>query len=175
MKTIFRNILFAFAGFLIFPHAFADDSAAGPNAAVKQWVAMWGEKWWERYHKDYEALYPGGRSNRYHDLYVAEAVKRIPGAAIGDWEITHKQYLYDGDWFAVEWLYQSTQTATGHVQRESTLAFGNIQDDKLILWVEYFDDMVGQYQWLGAMPLFGKDEKPFPWPEKSPLKRKYRP
>ena len=102
-------------------------------------------------------------------------MKRLTDTATSDWKITNKHYMYDGDWYAVEWLYQSTQTSTGLVQRESALSFGKVQDGQLIVWIEYFDDMVGHYQWIGAMPLFEKDEAPFPWPAKSPLKRKYRP
>ncbi len=145
------------------------------DGVAESWVANWGDKWWERYHPDYDARYPGGRSNRYHDLYIAEAMKRLADTSTSDWNIFNKHYFYDDNWFIVEWLYESTQTSTGLVQRESTLAFGEIVDDRLRIWVEYFDDMVGAYQWIGAMPLYGDDELPYPWPASSPLKRAYRP
>jgi hypothetical protein len=148
--------------------------AAEPGAA-SAWVAEWGEKWWERYHPDYQAWYPGGRTNRYHDLYVQKAMRRSADTGIADFIIRNRRYLFDGDWFVVEWVYEATQETTGLVQRESTVAFGHIVDDHLMTWVEYFDDMVGSYQWAGAMPLYDEDEEPYPWPEDVPLRREYRP
>jgi len=146
------------------------------NGVAKNWVAKWGDKWWERYHRDIDAQYPGGRSNRFHDQYIQDALKRLSDDAWTDYEITNKDYLYDGEWFAVEWFYQSRQPSTGAVQVESTIAFGRIEDDSLRVWIEYFDDMVGNYQKIGAMKLFDKDEEaPYPWPEGTVLKRKYRP
>jgi len=148
---------------------------AGEHGAASAWVAEWGEKWWERYHPDYHAWYPGGRTDRYHDLYVQEAMRRSADTGIADFVIRNRRYLFDGDWFVVEWVYESTQATTGLVQRESTIAFGRIVDDHLMTWVEYFDDMVGAYQWAGAMPLYDKDEEPYPWPADVPLRREYRP
>ena len=29
---------------------------------AENWVKTWGEKWWERYHPNVDAQYPGGRS-----------------------------------------------------------------------------------------------------------------
>lgn len=145
------------------------------EAAVRRWVERWGGKWWERYHPEYVAEYPGGRSNIYHDQYIQKAMKRLEETATGDWKITGKSYLYDGDWFAVEWFFESTQTATGRVQKESTLAFGRIEDDRLIEWIEYFDDMVGWYQMIGAMRLPAEGEPVFPWPADTALSREYRP
>ena len=157
------------------PGAAAVADEAEDEAAVRQWIETWGDKWWERYHPDYEAQYPGGKSNRFHDLYVAEAMKRLADTATSDWKITNNHSWYDRDGFIVEWLYESTQTSTGLVQRESTVAFGRIVDDRLKIWIEYFDDMVGAYQWIGAMPLYEADEMPYPWPARTALRREYRP
>ena len=149
--------------------------AAGQNAIAKDWAAQWGEKWYERYHDEVDAQYPGGRSNKYHDLYIQEALKDVEDPWV-DWQITNRDYLFDGEWFAVEWFYQSTQQSTGIKQVESTVAFGKIEDDRLRIWIEYFDDMVGQYQTLGVMKHFDKEtETPYPWPKDTAIKRKYRP
>lgn len=161
--------------FTIIPNRPASAAEADDEQAVRQWIETWGDRWSERYHPDYDAQYPGGRSNRFHDKYIGEALKRLADTATGDWKIFNKHYMYDRDWFVVEWIYESTQTSTGLVQRESTVAFGRIVDDRLKIWIEYFDDMVGAYQWIGAMPLYGDEEMPYPWPEKTPLRRDYRP
>lgn len=154
----------------------ADELTEGDQeAAVRQWVEDWGDKWWERYHSDYVALYPGGRSDRYHDQYVEKILPYFPENRTENWTITGKRYIYDGDWFAVEWFFQSTFVKSGDVQKEATLAFGRIEDDRLIEWIEYFDDAVGEYQRQGALPLYDSDEDPYPWPENVPLFRKYRP
>lgn len=145
------------------------------NDIAKKWTAEWGEKWYERYHDEVDSQYPGGRSNKFHDLYIQEALKNNDDPWV-DWQITNRHYLFDGDWFAAEWFYQSTQQSTGITQVESTVAFGKIEDDHLRVWIEYFDDMVGRYQVLGVMGPFDKSkEKPYPWPENAPIKRKYRP
>ena len=151
-----------------------EDSVSYEGIAEK-WVNEWGEKWWERYHKDLDSRYPGGRSDQSHDLFVQEVLKKNP-SGWEDWKVSHQDWLFDGNWFSVEWFYEATHIKTGKKQIESTLAFGKIEDDHLIIWIEYFDDMVGRYQSIGAMKLFDKDEDtPFPWPDETKLKRKYRP
>lgn len=146
-----------------------------PSKDAEEWIERWGDRWTERYHPDVDEQYPGGRSDRFHRQYVAEALMQRPDLATDDWKIFNKHYMYDGDWFIVEWLYQSTHVATGKVQRESTVAFGKIEDDRLRIWIEYFDDMVGHYQWIGAMKMFELDEEPYPWPAETALRRAYRP
>ena len=177
LKTSRNRILplltcLAFLPFFCFSQS---EDEAFQNIA-KDWVAIWGEKWYERYHDDVDAQYPGGRSNLFHDMYVQEALKNRKEHAWIDWKITNRQYLFDHDWFAAEWFYQSTQESTGIVQVESTLAFGRIEDDSLISWIEYFDDKVGEYQSIGVMRQFDKEnELPFPWPANTQLQKKYRP
>ena len=146
------------------------------NSIAEEWVSIWGDKWYERYHQDVDAQYPGGRSNVYHDHYIQEALKRMEENAWTDWVISNQDYIYEGEWFAAEWFYQSTQKSTGITQVESTVAFGKIVDDHLRIWIEYFDDKVGEYQSIKAMKLFDKEkEDPFPWPENTSLRKKYRP
>ena len=153
-----------------------DGELNNSRGIAEKWVEIWAEKWYERYHKEVDAQYPGGRSNLFHDQYIQEALKNLKDKAWVDWKISNRYYLFDDEWFAAEWFYESTQQATGIKQIESTLAFGRIEDDHLISWIEYFDDKVGEYQMINAMKLFDKDkEVPFPWPENTALKKKYRP
>ena len=150
-------------------------SEADREQAVQDWLDEWVEKFWERYHPDYDSQYPGGRSNRFHDQYVSEVLGRMPQPPISSYSISNRHFMVDGDWFVAEWFYDATQDSTGWVQRESTVAFGKIVDDQLIVWIEYFDDSVGNYQRFGALPLYEDDEMPYPWPAKVTLRRDYRP
>ncbi len=167
-KAALSLIVLALAG-----GAFADEAAR--EEAVQNWIDQWAETFWERYHPDYDSQYPGGRSNRFHDIYVNEVLSRLPQPAISSFEISNRHYMIDGDWFVVEWFYDATQDSTGWKQRESTVAFGKIVDDRLKIWIEYFDDMVGRYQRIGVLPLYADDEMPYPWPQTDELWRAYRP
>ncbi|HRE80873.1 MAG TPA: hypothetical protein PLN52_07480 [Opitutaceae bacterium] len=140
---------------------------------ASEWIPLYGEAWWNYYHKDYEGFYPGGRSNLMHDAYLARVRKNT--ALTVDWQIFNRRYTYDGEYFAVEWFYRATNVADGFRQWEATLGIGRIKDGKMVLWTEYFDDSVGVLQQLGLMPFYDKDEAPFPWPEKAVLHLPYRP
>lgn len=154
----------------------ADDFDSQPDNSARYWIAEWGEKWWEGFHDDIEAWYPGGRSDRFHNKYVEEAMRGMSESAWEDWEISNERYIYHDDWFAVEWFYRAIQPSTGKEQIEATLAFGRVQDGRMIELFEFFDDMVGRYQGIGAMRLFDRaEEEPFPWPPATAISREYRP
>lgn len=99
-----------------------------PTHTAKQWVPLFAEDWWNHYHPDYQAWYPGGRSNRFHDMWIAKVM--IKHAQTKDWEIINRDYAFDGQWFAVEWHYRSTYIADGFRQWETTLAFAKIHEGK---------------------------------------------
>lgn len=153
----------------------APEKVEATSETVKRWVAQWGDKWSERYHPDYQAEYPGGRSNRYHDAYLKEVFRKTDWPTNTNWKIINKTYSYEGDWFVVEWLFQAEDRKTGKLQREGTLAFGRIDDDQLIIWIEYFDGFVAHLQRAEALPLFGENDEPFPWPDDAATARHYRP
>ena len=138
-----------------------------------EWIPLYGEKWWNYYHADFEGFFPGGRSNILHDLYLAK-VRRNTALTV-DWQIFGRDYTFDGEWFAVEWFYRATNVADGFQQWESTLGVGRLKDGKMVLWTEYFDDSVGALQQLGLLPFYRKDEPKFPWPEGAKLSLPYRP
>jgi hypothetical protein len=144
-----------------------------PTHTAKEWVPHFAEEWWNHYHPDYEAWYPGGRSNRFHDAWLARVMKKHARSV--NWEIFNRQYAFDGQWFAVEWFYRATDVDSDFRQWESTLAFARIHEGKKILWIEYFDDSVGNLQRIGMMPFFDADEPIAPWPAKAILKMPYRP
>lgn len=152
-----------------------DPHPSSQEIAVRQWVERWGDKMTERYHPDIQEQYPGGRSDRYHDAYVADVFREFGLPTNTNWRILNKHYAYDGEWFIVEWLFEAKDKKSGRLQREGTLAFGHIKDDRLIGWIEYFDGFVAHLQRAGALPLFRVDEMPFPWPDYDGTSRKYRP
>jgi hypothetical protein len=137
------------------------------------WLPIYGEKMFDHQHPDWEGWFPGGRNNRFHDLYVQSVWQRAP--ITKDWKISNRAYVFDGEWFAVEWFYRATYTDDGFREWESTLGIGRLVDGKMILWTEYFDDSVGNLQRLRLMPLFEADEPVFPWPQKAVIRIPYRP
>jgi hypothetical protein len=144
-----------------------------PSLTAAQWVPLYGEEWWNHYDPTYEGWFPGGRSNLYHDTWLAKIA--IKHALTNEWKIFNRDYAYDGQWFAVEWSYRATDLTDGFKQFESTLGFGRIKDGRIILWCEYFDDSVGHLQKLGLMPIYDADEPHAPWPAKAFIKIPYRP
>jgi hypothetical protein len=148
---------------------------SAPESISQRWVEHWGEKMTERYHPDIQEGYPGGRSDRYHDAYVDHFLREFGLPTNTNWREINKHYAFDGDWFAVEYLFQAEDKKTGQLQREGTLFFGRIQDDRLIVAIEYFDRLVKDFQHVGALPPFREDETPFPWPDYDDTTRKYRP
>lgn len=145
------------------------------ESLTRQWVERWGDKMTERYHPDIQEAYPGGRSDRYQDAYVDRFLREFGLPPNTNWKEINKHYAFDGDWFIVEYLFQAEDKKTGQLQREGTLFFGRVKDDRLIVGIEYFDRLVKQFQHAGALPPFLEDEMPFPWPDYDGLTRKYRP
>jgi hypothetical protein len=145
------------------------------ESLTRQWVERWGDKMTERYHPDIQEAYPGGRSDRYQDAYVDRFLREFGLPPNTNWKEINKHYAFDGDWFIVEYLFQAEDKKTGQLQREGTLFFGRVTDDRLIVGIEYFDRLVKQFQHAGALPPFLEDEMPFPWPDYDGLTRKYRP
>ena len=143
------------------------------NDVAQQFIARTGDDALKFFADSIEESYPFGRSNKAHDAEIAKGggMETITT----DWKVFNKHYLFDGDWFAVEWFYSATTVKTGGKQLESTLAFGKVQDGKLVVWDEYFDDVVGELEQDGKLPLYDLDEMPFPWPAKAVLKHPYRP
>ncbi|NJO13307.1 MAG: DUF2165 domain-containing protein [Gammaproteobacteria bacterium] len=157
-----RVLMLVLAWIVTAPFASAQAAEPATAAQVREWIGQWGDKWWERYHPDYDAQYPGGRSNRFHDAYLDQVFKRTGLPANTNWKISNKQYRYVGDWFIVEWLFQAEDKASGKLQREGTLAFGRIRDDRLITWIEYFDGYVAHLQRLGRCRCSRKMRSRFP-------------
>jgi hypothetical protein len=138
-----------------------------------KWIPIFGENIWAQYHPDWQGWFPGGHSNRFHQMYVQNVWDHHP--VTKDWEVFNKHWVFDGEWFAVEWFYRAKFMDDGFRQWESTLGIGHLKDGKLISWTEYFDDEVGYLQHLRLMPPYDDTEPVYPWPAKAILKLPYRP
>jgi hypothetical protein len=169
---VFALLIFGFACPAM---AESNASSRATPESVRKWIEKWGDKFDQRYHPSYQSQYPGGQSNRHHDAYLKNVFRKSEWPANINWKIFNKAYSYDEDWFIVEWLFQAEDKKTGKLQREGTLAFGRIENDQLIMWIEYFDGFVAPLQRAGALPLYAEDAEPFPWPAPTATTRKYRP
>lgn len=148
-----------------------DEPYTGNDTSI--WVPLYGENWFDHYADEYIGLFPGGRSNQFHDQYIGEAWYDDP--ITKDWDIFEREYIYDGEWFAVLWYYRATNTSNGFKQWETTLAIGKIKDGKMTDWIEYFDDSVGHLQELALLPFFEPGGEKIPWPPNAALNMPYRP
>ena len=80
-----------------------------------------------RFHRGILSVRPLEQGARRRDRQGRRETQRI---TTKDWKLFNRHYLFDGDWYAVEWFYSATTIKTGGKQVESTLAFGHVQDGK---------------------------------------------
>ncbi len=71
--------------------------------------------------------------------------------------------LVDGDRFAVEWTFATTELPAGVRIAVSDAILGQVRDGRIVLWKEYLDGRVPELQRKGLLPL-EEGEEPFPWP-----------
>ncbi|MBC7366591.1 MAG: hypothetical protein H7343_07240 [Undibacterium sp.] len=129
--------------------------------------------WYKHKSPAIQESYPFGRSDAANNAVLDKLFDFSKVSKDGD--ILNKRYLAESDWYAVEWHYHATSVATGRKQVESSLCIAQIKDQKMVWWIEYFDDTVGELQMAGKLPLSPPTEEPAPWPLQATLKRPYRP
>ena len=71
------------------------------------------------------------------------------------------QVTVDGQEFAVEWQFATTDRSSGTRTAVSDAIMGRVQDGKIILWKEYLDGRVPSLQREGQLEL-EEGEEPFP-------------
>lgn len=110
-------------------------------------------------HENALLAYPRRRVDR--DTWVAEL------AAFHESNVDTRVYVHrivvDGETFAVEWQFATTDRATGERTAVGDAIIGEVRDGRIVLWKEYLDGRVLALQRSGELPL---DEglEPFPWP-----------
>lgn len=144
------------------------ESRAEPAQAVEQLVREHARAWMTGdtalvrsiLHEDALLAYPRRRVDR--DTWVAEL------AAFHERNMDTRVYVHriivDGETFAVEWQFATTDRETGERTAVGDAIIGEVRDGRISLWKEYLDGRVFALQRSGALPL---DEglEPFPWPE----------
>ncbi|MFT5501871.1 MAG: ketosteroid isomerase-like protein [Woeseiaceae bacterium] len=111
-------------------------------------------------HDDLVFAYPGERT----DLEGALKVFRMWKAKFKDTRVYIHQILVDGNQFAAEYQFATTNIASGKRTVMGTTAVGEVRDGAIILLKEYTDGQVDDMQRDGKLPLDEGDE-PYPWPD----------
>ena len=105
-----------------------------PESAAKAFIDRVGDKLLDYFSDDVVEAYPFGRSNKARDEEIAKGGGMQ--TTTKDWRLYNKHFLFDGEWFAVEWFYSSVYIKSGARQVESTLAFGKVRDGKIAVYNE---------------------------------------
>ena len=112
-------------------------------------------------HEDLVFAYPGRRLNK------TEALKDFLdyNSSFKDTKIYINKIIIDGDDFAVEWQFASTNRKTGNRTAVSDAIIGKVKDGKIVIWKEYLDGRVSRMQIAGNLTL-EEGAEPFPWPKR---------
>ena len=102
--------------------------------------------------------YPGGRLNRTEVLALFENYHQEKQ----DIKIYFGRFFVDGDQFALSYQFAATDRKTGKRQAVGTGAVGRIEDGKIILLKEFYDEHVAARQATGEIPL--DEGQVFPYP-----------
>lgn len=111
-------------------------------------------------HDELVFAYPGERT----DLEGALKVFRMWKAKFRDTRVYIHQILVDGNRFAAEYQFATTNIASGKRTVMGTTAIGEVRDGTIVLLKEYTDGQVDDLQRDGKLPL-DEGAEPFPWPD----------
>ncbi len=110
-------------------------------------------------HADVEFAYPGDRLGKSELIAVFEDYqRRKQNIRIYFWD----EFFIDGDKFAFAYQFAATDRATGKRQAVGTGVVGRIEDGKIVLFKEYYDEQVAELQYQGKLPL--DEGQVSPWP-----------
>lgn len=110
-------------------------------------------------HSDFLFAFPGERT----DVKGALNVFRYWQENYDDIKVYIHWVLVDGNRFASEYQFASTNKSNGRRTAMGTVAIGEVKDGKIILLKEYTDGRGSRLQEAGELPL-EEGEEPFPWP-----------
>ena len=112
-------------------------------------------------HEDLVFAYPGRRLNK--SEAIADFIDY--NKSFKETKIYINKIIVNGDDFAVEWQFASTNIKAGNRTAVSDAIIGKIKDDKILVWKEYLDGRVSRMQIAGNLSL-EEGMEPFPWPKK---------
>lgn len=104
--------------------------------------------------------YPGKRFTREGALKTFRDWKRD----FRDTKLRVHRVVIDGAQFAVEYVFATTNIATGKRTAAGTVAIGEVRGGKLYIWKEYLDGRVSRLQAKDELPV-DENAEPFPWPD----------
>lgn len=150
-------------------NAVADPPATAPldRAGIRELVHGFLESWETgdvqtfaaAVHDDVVFAYPGDRLDRAGLIAMFERYqteKRDIRIYLGD------EFFVDGDRFALGYQFAATDVESGKRQAVGTGVVGRIEEGRIILFKEYYDEHVATLQYAGELPL--DEGRVAPWP-----------
>lgn len=140
--------------------ALASDEAirATVTKSLMSWETLVEEEFVATAHPDLLFAFPRVRTN----LEGAQQVFRMWKDEYHDTRVYIHQILVDGDRFAAEYQFATTNNESGKRTVMGTIAIGEVRDGLIVLLKEYTDGRVADLQEKGELPL-EEGEEPFPW------------
>ena len=153
------NVLYAQESEICETNADSAEIEAIVTTSLLSWETLIEDEFASTSHPDLVFAYPRERT----DVDGALRVFRMWKEKFTDTRVYIHQILVDGNSFAAEYQFATTNIATGLRTAMGTVAIGDVCDGQIILLKEYTDGRVADMQEEGKMPL---DEglEPFPWP-----------
>jgi ketosteroid isomerase-like protein len=127
--------------------------------SLMSWETLVEEEFTGTAHPDLLFAFPRVRT----DLDGALGVFRMWKAEYRDTRVYIHQILVDGNRFAAEYQFATTNKASGKRTVMGTIAIGQLREGRIVLLKEYTDGRVADLQEQGKLPL-EEGEEPFPWP-----------
>lgn len=128
------------------------------KATLRAWETGDEQRFAASLHDKLLFAYPGDRLNRTELLALFKNYHQEKR----DIKIYFGRFFVDGNQFALSYQFAATDRATGKRQAVGTGAAGRIEDGKIILLKEYYDEHVAPRQAAGEIPL--DEGKVFPYP-----------
>ena len=125
---------------------------------LRAWETGDVERFASTLHERILFAYPGGRLDRGELLRTF----REYAAAKRDVRLYFGRCLVEGDRFALEYQFAATDRASGVRQAVGSAAAGQVEDGRVVLFKEFYDEHVAPRQARGEIPL--DEGQPFPYP-----------
>ena len=161
-----HSLVFCLTAFLFAPPTWAHEGV--PTREFVEQLVSRSLKSWENEDRDEFA------ATSHPDLLFAFPRRRVGLAGAMEvfdfWTTNYEDtrvyihwILVDGDRFAMEYQFATTNIHTGKRTNMGTVAIGRVREGRIILLKEYTDGRVAVLQEQGELPL-EEGEEPFPWP-----------
>jgi ketosteroid isomerase-like protein len=137
-----------------------DEIRATVTRSLMSWETLVEEEFVDTSHPQLLFAFPRVRT----DLEGALQVFRMWKDEYRDTRVYVHQILVDGNRFAAEYQFATTNRESGKRTVMGTVAIGEVRDGLVVLLKEYTDGRVADLQEQDKLPL-EEGEEPFPWPQ----------